>query len=255
MNNKGYINSSVLVAEIIQDYNIQSNDFITRFSNWCVQCLGDLNIYQAYVEKQASLAILGGKVKLPDFYRAIIGVWINNRKAVPKNPNSEIVLDKDTTKAGFVEARTTEPNDLSSLAYPQTVSSEENKCNKKQDTSKEIEYYISQGWLHTPDLDTATAVVDYLAIPIVYDANLNMNFPIIYNDEILKEAIKLFVLTRMLNRGYKHPIQNLKDNNPYTNPALKYDRIRYRVRTSVNKFTVIDRDVIANIVNQQGVSI
>lgn len=251
MNNKGYINSSVLIGELIQDYNLQSQDFVTRFPNWCVQCLGDLNIYQAYVEKRVSLALADGRVKLPDFYRAIIGVWINNEKATPKNPNNEVKLSNTDNKVGFVQVRTSEPNSLASLAYPQTVLQETKDCNKQSTKNKEITYYVNQGWLHVIGLDSGTVTVDYLAIPIVYDANLNMNFPIIYNDEILKEAIKLFILKRMLNRGYVHPVQNLRDNNPYTNPALRYDQIRFRVRTSVNKFTVIDRDVIAKIVSEQ----
>lgn len=255
MNNKGYINSAVLVAELIQDYNIQSNDFITRFPNWVVQCLGDLNIRQAYVEKYAELAIEGSKTKLPDFYRSIIAVYINNRKATPKNPYDEAVLKKDDNNIIFTTVKTPYFNSLGNIEFPLTISSSNNKTEDELDSKESVEYYINQGWLHTPNLDSGIAKIYYLAIPVIYDGNLNMNFPLIYNDEILKEAIKLFILKRMLNRGYVHPIQNLSTNNPYTNPALRYDQIRYRVRTSVNKFSVIDREVISNILNQQSISL
>ena len=107
-------------------------------------------------------------------------------------------------------------------------------------------YWVSNNWIHT-NINHGDIVVRYRAIPYEYDSETNMTFPLIYNDELLKLAIKLYVLKMMLNRGYVHPIQNLKDNNPFTNPALYLEQIRFKVRTSCNKFTKDRREILANI--------
>ncbi len=52
------------------------------------------------------------------------------------------------------------------------------------------------------------------------DEILKINVPLIPNNDVLIDALKNFVMMRILQRNYRHPVLNLRDSNPYTNPAL-----------------------------------
>lgn len=239
MNNTAtYINSKVLIAELYNDYNIQSADFITRFPTWVVNCLGYLKIHQAYTEVELQDTFVNNCFKLPDYCRSVTDVIINDKKAILKNT----LFDKTKiTRTNRIIARTPFGNNNSDDEIITPINLENNPSNCEQ-----IEYWVSNNWIHT-NVNNGDIVVRYKSVPTIYDSETNMVFPLIYNDEMLKLAIKLYVLKMMLNRGYKHPIQNLLVNNPFANPALYLENIRYKVRTSCNKFTKDRRINIAEI--------
>ena len=74
------------------------------------------------------------------------------------------------------------------------------------------------------------------------DEILKINVPLIPNNDVLIDALKNFVMMRILQRNYRHPVLNLRDNNPYTNPALAYDNAKIKVRNACNRLTKDKRD-------------
>lgn len=236
-----YISSKVLIAELYNDYNIQSSDFIQRFPIWCANALGYLKIHQAYVDNEIKGDIINNMFQLPDYCRGVDSVIINNKEAVLKFS----LFDRDSNKTINHIPTLSPKGDFNKHEITDVITSPINKYdNHKSDEI--IEYWISNNWIHT-NVNHGEIVVRYRSIPYEYDSETNMTFPLIYNDELLKLAIKLYVLKMMLNRGYIHPIQNLRDNNPFTNPALYLEQIRFKVRTSCNKFTKDRREILANI--------
>lgn len=237
--NSPYINSKDLIAEIYSDYHIESDDFITRFATWCLQCLEDLNIVQAYVNITKEFEFDNHKLMLPYGLKGINSVIINNEKAslFPSNK-----FNKDAFKKGIgIEART--PYICKSPSNIRSITSR-----IEQNNDNAVYYYIENNWLHTNKAH-GKLILDYQSLPVVYDSDTNMYFPLIYDNELLREAIKLYVMRHILMRGYIHPVLNLRDNNPYTNPGLAYDRMRFRVRTSCNKFNIDRRENIASILS------
>ena len=221
IDNNIFISSATLIPDMYNDYNIQSDDFVSRFPIW----------------------VDDHRCQLPWDFRGIIDVVINNKKAVLKNSaefNKDTITEKVTTVPtytpypGIPNADITSPGDKN------------NSFNHAPVDKEQPYYYISNNWIHT-NVDYGTIHLRYRALPVVYDSIINMDVPLIYNNGPLKKYLKLYVLKQMLLRGYKHPVISLTTNNPYTNPAIELDRMRIQVRVSCNKFSNDRRENIATI--------
>ena len=216
------------------DYNIQSDDFVSRFPIWIANALEELKFIQAYVDIEKDIEFDDHRCQLPWDFRGIIDVIINNKKAILKNSaefNKDTITEKVTTVPtytpypGIPNADITSPGDKN------------NSFNHALVDKEQPYYYISNNWIHT-NVDYGTIHLRYRALPVV---------PLIYNNGPLKKYLKLYVLKQMLLRGYKHPVVRLTTNNPYTNPAIELDRMRIQVRVSCNKFSNDRRENIATI--------
>ena len=49
IDNNIFISSATLIPDIYNDYNIQSDDFVSRFPIWIANALEELKFIQAYV--------------------------------------------------------------------------------------------------------------------------------------------------------------------------------------------------------------
>lgn len=226
-NNQLYVNSAELIREIYDDYNITSDDFVSRAPAWIYNALDELNFIQAYVEKTIEDKIEHYRCELPNDFQGLIDIIIGDTKAQLRSPHDnnyktkfkDIIDEKDITHKSF-----------DSITH--------NKSN--------VEYYISNGWIHT-NIEEADIHIKYKAIPSELDETLNMHFPLIYNEGMLRRYIKLYIIRQILLRGYKHPVLSLASNNPVINPGLELLNIRSTVRVACNKFNKDRRENIARI--------
>ena len=250
MNNQLYVNSAELIREIYDDYNITSDDFVSRAPAWIYNALDELNFIQAYVEKTTEIPIEHYRGKLPDDFQGLISIAIDNQRAQLK-----LHIDDNFNKFKSINELNPEddnnPNDEldpEDLEYNEWVELVENNKLIKQNINNNFkaEYYISNGWIHT-NIESTTAYLKYKAIPSELDTNLNMYFPLIYNEGMLRRYIKLYIIRQILLRGYKHPILSLTANNPVVNPGLELMSIRNNVRVACNKFNKDRRENIARI--------
>ena len=76
------------------------------------------------------------------------------------------------------------------------------------------------------------AKITYRSLPIEKDCNTDKSYVLVPDHEHVKEAIRWFIMKRLLYRGYKHPVINLDSNNPYTNAGIAYDKARKKARSS-----------------------
>ena len=75
----------------------------------------------------------------------------------------------------------------------------------------------------------------------------------IYDEGLLRRYLKLYIIRQILLRGYKHPVLNLKDNNPMINPGLELMNMRNAVRVACNKFNKDRRENIAKALTKDNI--
>lgn len=230
IHDQNLIPSTVVIHDIMEDFNIQSMDFITRVPSWICQCLVDLNIQQYYIEVADRLEFEEYKCKLPEGCKEIRTVIINRHRALYSSNPAPITNDN----MQFIPLAVSFP--VGYLTMDNVV------FDISQLISDPIYTYSINGtWLHLNVCRGELGLI-YQRLPFVIDEVLKINVPLIPNNEILKEAIKNFVMTRILQRGYRHPVLNLKENNPFTNPSLKYDSEKIKVRNACNKLNIDKRE-------------
>lgn len=243
IDNNIFVSSATLIADMYNDYNIQSDDFVSRFPIWVADALEELKFIQAYVNVEKDIEFDDHRCQLPWDFRGIVDVMINNKKAVLKNSAE---FNKDTITERVTTVPTYTPYPGVPNADIATVDNNNNKYQHQPIDNEAPYYYISNNWIHT-NVDYGTIHLRYRALPVVYDSIVNMDIPLIYNNGQLKKYLKLYVIKQMLLRGYKHPVLSLNNNNPYTNPAIELDRIRIQTRVSCNKFSNDRRENISTI--------
>lgn len=242
MNNQIYISSAELIPEIYSDYNIQSDDFISRFPAWIVNALEELKFRQAVITKEIELEYDDYRCHLPWDFKGMDEVKINGNHIKHFN-SSTSKTDNYTPIVDTISVYT--PDEIYGKSDIKTVKNEDSDIPSSNSVPY---YYINNNWLHT-NIKNGKIHLKYHSLPTIFDSNLNMEFPMIYNVGMLKRYLKLYVMRQILIRGYKHPILNLKDNNPIINPGLELMSIRNNVRVACNKFSKDRREVIANILS------
>lgn len=243
IDNQIYISSTVLISDIYNEYNIQSDDFVSRLPIWVANALEELNFIQAYITKEKDIEFDDNRCQLPWDFKGLIDLIINNQKAVLKN-SAYFNKDAISQKVNTVETYTPYTEDETNVEFTYSNGTKI----YKEDSIKPNDpyYYISNNWIHT-NINNGLIHIIYKALPVVFDSNINMDVPLIYNDGLLKRYLKLYCLKQMLLRGLKHPVLSLNNNNIYTNPALELDKIRISTRVSCNKFNHDRRENIASI--------
>ena len=232
-NNQLYVSSAILIPEIYSDYNINSDDFISRFPNWIYNALEELNFVQAYIDKTCNIEVVNYRGKLPEDFKGAIDLIIDNTKLPLKSTIDDIKFKDTIEKENNIEI----------------VNKAFDKITK---VKSEVEYYISNGWIHT-NIESTTIYLRYKAIPTELDSNSGMEFPMIYDEGLLRRYLKLYIIRQILLRGYKHPVLNLKDDNPMVNPGLELMNMRNAVRVACNKFNKDRRENIAKALTKYNI--
>lgn len=227
---RSQISSGVIIHDVIEDFNIQSMDFITRVPSWIIQALQDLNIQLQYIDVADKLEFTDYRCLIPDGCKYIRVVIIDKYKAELTDNPAPVIADS----ISYIPL---------AVSFPLGVYSIENEILDLSQLHRATNYTysINGSYLHLNVANGELGLL-YKRLPFVLDEVIKINVPLIPNNEVLKEALKLFVMTRILQRGYKHPVFNLRENNPFTNPALKYDSMKIKVRNACNVLTLDKRE-------------
>lgn len=192
IDNNIFISSATLIPDMYNDYNIQSDDFVSRFPIWVANALEELKFIQAYANVEKDIEFDDHRCQLPWDFRGVIDVIINNKKAVLKNSaefNKDTITEKVTTVPtytpypGIPNADITSPGDKNDSFNHAPVDKEQPY------------YYISNNWIHT-NVDYGTIHLRYRALPVVYDSIINMDVPLIYNNGPLKNILNFMFLNK-----------------------------------------------------------
>lgn len=239
-----YVSSKELIGDIIDTYNVQSYGFIPKAPRWIATALGELTMYQVYTDQKEFGDFTESIIRQPWYCREVIELKINGKEAKPPHKSKGI-----QTTGWFNH----------NVKTPATYSPEPKLADRIHTASDDIEnkiclltcptYEVDNGWIHL-NIPHGKYELTFRAIPVVYDTDTELTYPVIYNNDMLKKYLKLYVLENMLLSGWVHNILNLSNNNPITNPGLERRQIEPRVRNACNKFTNGRRETLSNILSK-----
>lgn len=263
-----FINSKQIIAKIYDEYNIQSDDFVARLPTWTYNVLRQIKIKQVYVLKNIQIEYDNNKIYIPQYVDKVYGVKINGVLAKPIFSDDILVKTKMTNSPVIGIDGSVFPTEKNIMEFITTSNEEETITNVEenlifsegvlktafnikyvtQGMSEEPTYKINNGWVHT-NIEYGTCEIVCGTIPYEYDSELDMIFPLIPDDEYLKEAITQYCLTNMLRRGLKHHTLTLQSNNRYINPAQAYDYYVPKARNSCNSLSPQAKESLSKILN------
>ena len=270
-----YISAKTIIDRIYDNYNIQSDDFVSKVSTWTLNCVREIGIKQAYILDNVILSLNNKKVAIPIDIDRIYGVKINgitanlslNFETIDKtyygdnyvvgfdgtiynhesNPLETVVGSWDNTPqptpTGGIEP---DPNLYAISPIAGVTQSQFNANYWKHQNIEGYKYKIVHGWIETNSTD---GVIEILCgrIPYRFDEGLDQLFPLIPDDENLINAITFTCLTNILMRGYKHAILNLTSNNEFTNPGLAAKKYIPMARNSCNTLSISAKRTLSKL--------
>ena len=124
----------------------------------------------------------------------------------------------------FTTFSTVKPNSAKTLSRYDYV---EPNPNKSRD------YIIVDDRQIELNFDTDFISIQSNEVKTKYSSTYNSELPIIPNNGTLIEAIVSWCMYKMLCRGYKHTVLNLRDNSPATNPYIAWLQLKEDAKTSV----------------------
>ncbi len=205
------ISSKVCVARVFDRFNIDYTSFISRVPNWIFNCLGELDLIQALHDTRLEIEVDSYKCVIPPQLREIVAIEYEGLRL----NNIEQVNVTDET-SGL-------------LVHPIA------------------NYQYQNGYIVT-NFEEGNIVIYGKILPVEWDNNLKLYFPLILENEDLLTAIDWYILKRLIERGHNVPNYSLRDNNEYTNPALAWDKYKRIVRNSVYHVGADERENISRTI-------
>lgn len=203
-----WVSGRVIIAKMYNDYNILSTDFEESVPQYINDAYGDMTISYHLKKKHCSIPIIDYEVQLPCHIKLLNAVELNGCR-----------LEKDQSRDDT--NKNTEMN-YGFVGYTE----------------------IGNNKIKINNLAVGTVIVYYTELPITWDKELNKWMPLVHDNIIIQEAICLYILKRMMLRGYVHSILSLSSNNPMTNVGILYEIGKKKAR---NQTWVIDSDTRHNI--------
>ena len=262
-----YINSATVIFDVFDQYNIKSEEFIQRTPNWILRCLQEIQAYHVYVDRFVEGELKNNRFYLPEEFKKVRNVWIDGQAAIQYNGfrdgmdvdcnPSQVMKFTDVTvipadKSNSDDRRSDDcgcvyPEPVDKSSFPRWVynpfggadlmrwlNPARAACSDAPQNVDELpsspRFTIENGWIKTDRGSKITLL--YAALPMDYDEVNQMWFPLIPDNEDVRKAVGAYVMMRLLMRGYIHPILNLRDNNPFTNPGIAYKEAALKARMS-----------------------
>ena len=212
------ISSSVLVFDIIDRYNIKSQDFVTRSPNWISACLDDMKLTGNTESSVYKVKFNNNRVLLPEFCKSIDWVVLDgNIKYKGEYNESLYIVDNEIelNRKALFEGESLDKTKLD------CIDESTEKDTSFYGSDMPFFYRISNGWLHT-NVAFGTIDIKYNKLQTIFDSDLGLDFPTIPDEFNVREAIICFILKTIIMRGYVHPILNFRDRDVNINPSLGY---------------------------------
>ncbi len=202
------------IINALYDEGVKSTDFEGRIPAWSANALKALNCYKIYYESPVEVKIVDYKVKVPDVVESIKSIEYKGKK--------------------LYEIRKNRPIEKDGMEYE--------RC-----------YVISNGYIEFSFTDV-TVILNVKTIPIEYDVQYNMYFPLMPDKIDVLTYLTYYCLRKLMVRGYKHPFYNLDINNGNTNINFLVDRSKRAAVLSINRMNNEQRRRISNILSRADVS-
>ena len=195
-----------VIGRIDNDLSIDFADWIAKAPLWIADGLAQLNIRAAWKASSDVITIEGHTGMLPCNLKLLIAIDYNGERM---NTTSKI-------SSPFFERS-------SLFNSPHT-------------------YEVDTNGNFLTTFEDGEVTVLSMKAPVEYWQEHNIFMPQVPNNPFVLEALKWFVMFRILQKGTKHPIFNLRDQNPYTNPGIAWDMYSKKARNSVSTLTSDERE-------------
>lgn len=210
------ISSKVIIGRVFEQYNVDYSGFVSRVPNYVHSAMRELKIYTSLISKTVDAIVADYKCTIPDDCTILEGVSYLGLRL----KRTDTINQKDSTNM---------PN-LISNEYSYEVSNNGYIITTfKESNESEFKFYIK-------------------TLPIEYDHKTKLYFPLIPDNEDLVEALSMYVIKRLLQRGHKVGEFSLKINNPYLNPGMAWDRLKKVAKNSILSLDGDDRQQISELI-------
>lgn len=224
------VNTNVehIIAKIDNDFNIDQSDWIPRVPAWIIAAMSELNVLRK------------GRKK--------IKLTVCDKIAISNCPIDSPNLIVTDCKGCVIDAKKSSSNcnDCSSTGKqlnsypitPSTVSHVEDDINRYNTypvmpNNKHQDYVLIGNNQIELSFNTDYIYIETDVVETFYSERFEEDLPVIPNVGLLIEAIGMYCMTRMLYRGYKHPVFNLGASQYGTNPYYEWNKLKNEAKRAV----------------------
>lgn len=217
------ITLKTIIGKIDNDFNISESDWIPRVAAWVIDALSQMQVLpmerkRRRLEVSDRIAQFPCRInakELKVFDKCGREIPELNREiscgcsAINKTTPQEIAVIDNNNKTGvnFMNVGTiVSPNDRNFVL-----------------DGNNIELSFNTDVIEVETYETATYFDDYYQCEVPY----------IYDNGLLLEALAWYIMFKYLSRGSKHPVYDLKSNNPMLNPYVQWNTLRPKASASV----------------------
>jgi len=113
------------------------------------------------------------------------------------------------------------------------------------------EYYTHRGGkVISTSFEEGTITVYYKMIATTLSTELGIQIPDVPDNIHLLQALANYIMMQLLVKGYKHPTISLRENNPYLNPGMAFDKYAKQARNSLGAMTYDERVEVSNLLHE-----
>lgn len=261
-----YISSAVIVERIADEYNIKSEDYITKAPSWIYAALRKIAIKQQYLITNEICTITNGRYQIPFYIDKVYAVRI---KGTPidyymGNASSNKYEQSLSLPIATFDGKVMSYNQQSlqeelnnsivdnSVDINNVFGNRYNVSCHRENHIREftnIRYSVYNGHIQFYGIDEGEFELVSGRIPYIVDESSELMWPVIPDNEALFESLIAYCLKNIVMRGYSHPVLNLRDNNPLTNPGLMFSNSLIAARNSCNSISPDARKTLSKILN------
>lgn len=238
------VSAAEIVARISEDYNINHADYINRVPQWVHQAMCELDINIAFIPTYITIPLIDGIGLLPKNIKLITGVESNGvrlNRIYGKGCINTREIDSTDAVVMTNLGKTIYGDDI-------TLDVENNKINVTATSirtfnnetivqvlpSERYNYILLPNGKIEVNNDSDYATIYFLSYPIEFDAIFGFDAPQIPDNEHVKIALTWYVLTKILMRGYLHPIIKLGGVDPEYDPSKQWKVWKTNARNNVS---------------------
>jgi hypothetical protein len=211
-----YISGNELIGRIDHDLSFDNSDWITKAPLWIADCLALMDVIPALQAVYVDVEIVDYQCNVPLSLKILDRVVVNDIPLIPHQA---------------FNAKFNSSTELINHATRYSTRIDEASLNTIMIFG--VETGTARFYYHIPAVE---AIDEYHVI-----------MPKVIDDIFVFETVKYFILMRMLQRGYKHPVYDLTSNNPFTNAGLLWKEYQDKARNSVSTLDQAELKVLFDV--------
>lgn len=246
--NNNITNIERIIAKIDNDFNPDQSDWIPRVGAWTIDAMSTLKVLKRKTKRrklnvQDRIAYSPCEINTDNLI-----VIDKNGCKIEHNKDGAIndccsstgkISQENTSSSSTTSIIVQEPNytpdntifqQINEKDYPARYNViEQNRYNKNNNRN----YVIIDSNKLELNFDTDYIYIESEEIVTTCSSVYGCELPVIPNNGLLIEAIVSWCMYKMLCRGYKHTVLNLRDNSPATNPYISWLQLKEQAKTSL----------------------